>query len=237
MAKAKPKAKTTKGAARKKVAPKKPAPKKAAAKGTAKKDYKVSLERSEPRGLFGHIWEARRGLRASLEAQLRQGISEERLLAYVAFACLMAFVARLPTVMSVRAESLGQINLPGLVAGSFVAFVILAPLFLYGLAAISHLISLWAFGGEGTYQTSRLALFWSLVLAVPIGLIWAIVVQSLTLLEMEAVIGPLGLGVFLIWLWIWASFIAISEGFDRFRCFFFIIGLMLGIGGLAMFAT
>jgi len=118
-----------KPAAKKKAPAKKKTPAKAgskAAKTKPAKDHKVTLDRKEPRGIVAHIWEARRGLAASFEAQMKQGLAEERLLFYVAFACLMAFVARVPTVIAASEASEGQISTYGLVAGSFVAFVILA---------------------------------------------------------------------------------------------------------------
>ena len=120
----------------------------------------MTLDRKEPRGLFAHIWEARRGLRASYEAQIRQGITEERLLAYVAFACFMAFLGGLPLALETAKASGVEMSLPSLVAGRFVAFVFFAPLFLYGIAAVSHLFSHWAFGGTGDYPKARMALFW-----------------------------------------------------------------------------
>lgn len=226
---------------RKAPAKKKPAAKRTASKPSAKtkpaKDFKVKLDRKEPRGLFAHIFEARRGLRASFDAQMKQGLTEERLLFYVAFACLMAFVARMPTVISASEASEGQISTLGLVAGSFVAFVILAPLFLYGLAGLSHLVSLWAFGGKGSYPAARLALFWSLVLVIPIGLGWALVVQGLRLSGLDAVIEPVGLLVFAFWLWIWTSFLAMSEGFSRIKCFLFVIASMACLAGLLKLAA
>ena len=194
----------------------------------------MTLDRKQPRGLFAHMWEARRGLRASFEAQLKQGITEERLLFYVAFACLMAFVARLPTVLDVSASSGGQISTPGLVAGSFVAFAIIAPLFFYGVAGLSHLVSVRFFGGTGSYPSARLALFWALVLVIPVGLLWAIVVQGLRLSGAGQLIEPLGLVVFGFWLWIWTSFLAIAEGFSRPKCFLFVIACLICFAGVAI---
>ena len=224
----------------KRKAPAKTAGAKKATSAKAKKPAKehvVTLDRKEPRGIVAHIWEARRGLKASFEAQMKQGLAEERLLFYVAFACLMAFVSRLPTVIATSEASGGQISTLGLVAGSFVAFVILAPLFLYGLAGVSHLVSLWAFDGKGSYPAARLALFWSLVLVIPIGLIWALVVYALRLSGAEVLIAPIGLLVFATWLWIWTSFLALSEGFSRLKCFLFVIMSMACFAGLLKLAA
>ena len=203
------------------------------AKSAAKpKAHKVTLDRKEPRGLFAHIWEARRGLRASFEAQISQGITEERLLAYVAFACFMAFLGGLPLALETARLSGMELSVPALVAGRFVAFVFFAPLFLYGLAAVSHLFSRWAFGGQGDYPTARMALFWALVLGVPLGLFQALILQALTLSGLGYLSVPVGILTFLIWLWIWASFLAIAEGFGRLKCYLFLLAGIACAGGL-----
>ena len=221
-----------KPAAKRKAAPKGKPKTKAAKKPDG--PFAVDLKRAEPRGIFAHIWEARRGLGASFEAQVRQGLTEERLLFYVAFACLMAFVARLPTVLETSRSAEGQISTPGLVAGSFVAFVIFAPLFLYGLAGLSHLVSRQIFGGQGSYPGARMALFWSLILAIPLGLVWALVVYALRLTGFATVIEPLGLLVFCFWLWMWTSFVALAEGFSRLKCFLFVLVSLGCIAGIAI---
>ncbi len=228
---AKPRAKT---ASKAKTAKQRASKPKAAKKPEG--PFEVDLERNEPRGIFAHIWEARRGLGASFEAQIKQGVTEERLLFYVAFACLMAFVARLPTVLETSRAAEGGISPTGLVAGSFVAFVIFAPLFLYGIAGLSHLVSQRIFGGQGSYPHARMALFWSLILAVPIGLVWALVVYGLRLSGADQMIAPLGLGVFCFWLWIWTSFLAISEDFSRIKCFLFVLVALGCLAGLAIIA-
>lgn len=230
---AKKKAAAKKGAA-KKPASKKPAPKKATTPKPKPKPGKVEVDRTPPSGLFAHIWEARRGLRASFEAQLSQGVTEERLLAYVAFACLMAFVAGLPSAID-AGRSIGEGGaVLGLVAGRFVAVVIFGPLFLYGLAGASHWVASKMFNGQGTYPSARMALFWALVLGVPIGLLQAILVQALGLLNMQSLTGVLGIGVFLVWLWIWTSFLAIAEGFSRIKCYLFALLIMICVSGLAL---
>ncbi len=242
MAKPTKKKTATKKAARKpatsaKASKSKTPAKKAKDKAKPEGPFEVELDRKEPKGLFAHMWEARRGLAASFEAQQKQGVTEERLLAYVAFACLMAFVARIPAVLSTVEAAAGDVTVPGLVAGTFVAFVIFAPLFLYGLAGVSHAVSSWAFGGQGTYRLARLALFWALVLVVPIGLVWAAVVQALTLTGFASLVEPLGLLVFAFWLWIWTSFLALAEGFSRMKCFLFVLMSLACLTGLTMLAT
>jgi|GEM_PF-2750209 len=218
------------------AAKKKPAPRKKAAAKSKAKPHKVTLDRAEPRGLFAHIWEARRGLRASWEAQVRQGITEERLLAYVAFACFMAFLAGLPLALETAKASGVELSLAALVAGRLVAFVFFAPLFLYGLAALAHLFSKWAFAGEADYQSARMALFWALVLGVPLGLMQAIVLQALTLVGMAQLAVVIGIATFLIWLWIWASLHAFAEGFSRVKCYLFMLMSIACVGGLLKLA-
>lgn len=163
------------------------------------------------------------GLRSSFEAQKAAGIGEERLLAYVAFACFAAFLAGLPSAIPEGAQTDVAGGAAGLVAGRFVAVVIFGPLFLYGLAAVTHLIASRVFEGQGSYFDARFALFWSLVLGVPLVLANALQTYVLTAMGLGNLAVWIGLGVFLLWLWIWTSLLAIAEGFSRIATFGFVV--------------
>ena len=84
-----------KAAAKKKpAAPRKPAARKTPARKPAPKP------RTPPGGILGDVLSLKLGLRASFEAMLAKGVGEERLLAYVAIACIAAFLAGLPAAAS-----------------------------------------------------------------------------------------------------------------------------------------
>ena len=140
------------------------------------------------------------GLRLSFEAMLARNVGEERLLAYVAIACIAAFLSGLPAALDIAAGMPGDNAVVGLIAGRFVAVVIFGSLFLYGIAALSHWFSYWGFGGQGTYRSARLALFWALFLGIPLSLFHALAGQVLPRLDLTGLVNPIGVALFLTWL-------------------------------------
>lgn len=174
----------------------------------------------------------RAGLRTSFEAMLARGVGEERLLAYVAIACIAAFVGGIPAALDIAATMPDQNAALGLISGRFVAVVIFGSLFWYGVAALSHWFAYWGFNGQGTYQTARLALFWALFLGIPLSLLSAASGQLLPLIGADALLRPLGIALFLIWLWIWTSFLAIAEGFSRGGVFLLALAISACITGI-----
>lgn len=112
--------------------------------------------------------------RAVLRDHLARGAGEEIALAWVMIASFLFFVARLPGLAREAHLSGGDPSFEALASGAFVGQVLAAPLMLYGLAAISHLIAK-AMGGQGTYRSARLALFWALIAVAPLVLLQGLV--------------------------------------------------------------
>jgi Yip1-like protein len=129
---------------------------------------------------------------------------EPHLLAYVVFATILSFLARLPGMID--GNNSGQ-PLEALVGANFVASIIFAPLFLYALAALTRLASK-IFGGKGSWQSARLALFWPLIALQPL----LIVAQFLETLALPALVSVgLSWGSAVFFLWLWYSGMQLSE--------------------------
>ncbi len=133
------------------------------------------------------------------------GQREDRALAFLMAACVIIFIAQMPR-LSREAHLTGQ-NLNMLMGGTLVAWIFFAPLLLYALAAVSHLIAA-ALGGKGSWYGARLALFWSLLASTPLVLLHGLI---------AGFIGP-GPGLQLVgasWLavfgWFWLSSLAQAE--------------------------
>lgn len=136
---------------------------------------------------------------AVVRGQLARGASEPRALAILMGACLVLFIAQWPGLA--RQAHLQQADLEAMMMGSFFAIVLLLPLLLYGLAALTQL-----FAGLVRRPVSglgaRIALFWALLAASPLFLLIGLV---------EGFVGPgPGLSVieFLaltIFAWFWIS--------------------------------
>ena len=104
---------------------------------------------------------------------LDQGAREDRALVYLVLACGLIFVAQWPR-LSREAHLNPEVPLQALIGGALMGWLFLAPLALYLIAALSHLVAK-ALGGQGTWFTARLALFWSLLAAVPLWLLYGLV--------------------------------------------------------------
>lgn len=103
------------------------------------------------------------GIFATPEAAQRRlaarGFGERHLLGFLLILCLLAFLIRLPSVLAVA-----RIDVPAemQVASFFVASMILAPLFLYFLAAVGRIL-LQSLGRKIAWLDARLLLFSTLL--------------------------------------------------------------------------
>lgn len=140
-----------------------------------------------------------------IERMLSLGQREDRALAYLMAGCLVVFIAQLPRLA--REAHLTGENLNMLMGASLMAWIFIAPLLLYTLAAISHLLAK-LFRGKGTHYGARLALFWALLAASPLmllnGLIAGFVGPGL---ELQIV----GLIWFIVFCWFWISGLVTAE--------------------------
>ncbi|KAF0675039.1 YIP1 family protein [Profundibacterium mesophilum] len=127
------------------------------------------------------------------------GSGEDRALVTVMLACGLIFVAQWPR-LSREAFLSGQ-EMEMLVGGALLGWLFLAPLALYAIAAISHLAAR-LMGGAGSFFEARMALFWALLAAAPLWLLWGLV---------AGLVGPgpgldmLGIVALLAFLWIWLA--------------------------------
>ncbi len=140
---------------------------------------------------------------------LGQGPREDRLLAIVMFACGMVFVAQWPRLAR-EAHLAGQ-DLNPMLGGSLLAWVIIMPLVLYALAAISHGLAR-ILGGSGTGYGARLALFWALFASVPLLLLHGLVAGFIGAGPGLTLVGALWLGVFA---WFWGAGLVVTQGKGR----------------------
>ena len=99
--------------------------------------------------------------------------AEARALVTVMLACFLIFVAQWPRLS--RESTLTGQELDMLLAGALLGWLFVAPLILYGIAGVSHLVAHRALGGHATYTEARMALFWALLAAAPLWLLWGLV--------------------------------------------------------------
>lgn len=119
--------------------------------------------------LVGDIARAYRAPVTAFKVQLGRA-GEERILLFIFLFCFLSFIARLPDLARITALSNESIPLSARVGAMFVSSVFMAPLMMYLIAALSHLV-LRQFGGQGSWQLARLALSWAALVSVPLVLI------------------------------------------------------------------
>lgn len=110
---------------------------------------------------------------------LRQGKREDRAIAYLMISSLLIFVAQWPRLRR-TAEGFepsswpSDVNFEGMMTYTFYGVVIILPLAMYGLAALSRIVAM-LFGGAGNWYSARLALFWTMLATSPLILFYGLV--------------------------------------------------------------
>ncbi len=128
---------------------------------------------------------------------LADGQREDRALAYLMAACALMFVGQLPKLA--REAHLSGADLNMLMGASLLGLVFIAPLIFYALAWISHLVAR-LLGGQGTFWSARIALFWALLAASPLILLHGLVAGFIGPGPQLTLVGLLWCAVFL-WFW------------------------------------
>ena len=117
--------------------------------------------------------------RAVIRKILDQGQREDRAIAYVLVACLLIFIAQWPRLRRIAdgyepSPWPPDVNFEGMMTYSFYSLVIILPLFLYLVAALSRLVAK-LFGGKGSWYSARIAFFWTLLATSPLVLLHGLV--------------------------------------------------------------
>jgi len=119
-------------------------------------------------------------------------------------ACVVAFISRLPALARQAHETGAELN--ALLGGALMGWV-MAPLLFYAIAAVTHILAK-ALRGQGTWYRARLALFWALLAASPLQLLFGLV---------EGFIGKglewqfVGFMWFAVFMWFWLSCLLEAE--------------------------
>ena len=134
-------------------------------------------------------------------------MTEPRILMLGFTACLLIYVSRMPELAAIsHIEEDDPATMRARFATMFVSAVIMAPLFLYLVAALSHLILKFT-GGQGTWQEARLALMWSILVSTPLVLISG----ACKVFAPQPVFLVASLLTTVIFFWQWASCLAVVE--------------------------
>lgn len=105
--------------------------------------------------------------------KLAGGNREDRALATLMGACLLIFVSQWP-LLARQAYEDPAVPLDARLGGALMGWLVIMPLLAYAIASASHAIAL-LFGGAGSWFGARLALFWALLAASPVWLLYGLV--------------------------------------------------------------
>lgn len=147
-----------------------------------------------------------RGPRRAFAAQLARGVREDRALMYLMLGCGLVFVSQWP-VAAREAHLDPSIPLDARLGAALLAWLFLAPLILYAIAGLSHLVAR-AIGGAGSFAAARLALFWALFMASPAWLLSGLVNGMVGSGTAASLVGLAALGAFL---WFWGVALVVAE--------------------------
>lgn len=139
-----------------------------------------------------------RGPRRVVRRILADGHREDRALVFLMAACVLLFVARWPGLA--RQAHLEEVDLNPLMGGALMGLLFIAPLVMYALAALSHLVARLV-GGAGSWFGARIALFWALLAASPLFLLNGLVAGFIGPGTELKIVGALALAIFL-WFWL-----------------------------------
>ncbi|WP_340423084.1 YIP1 family protein [Yoonia sp. GPGPB17] len=136
---------------------------------------------------------------------LAQGRREDRAIMYLMVSCFLIFVAQWPRLRRVAdgyepSPWPSEMNFEGMMTYTFFSAVIILPLFMYGVAALSHMIAK-VLGGSGTWFGARLALFWTLLATSPLFLFYGLVRGLIGPGSQATLVSVIGAVVFLI-IWV-----------------------------------
>lgn len=132
--------------------------------------------------------------RAVFRRRLGDTVREDRALAVLMAACVLIFVAQWPRLVRQSTFS-DEVPLEALMGGALLGWVFFVPLAAYAIGALTHLL-LRAFRARSTMFSARFALFWALLVAAPIWLLWGLVAGFIGEGLQLDIVGAIALGAF-----------------------------------------
>lgn len=149
-----------------------------------------------------------RGPRRVMRRLLAMGQHEGRALAILLAGCAVTFIGQWPRLA--REAHLTDQELNPLLGGALLGWLFMAPLALYVIAFLSHLV-IRTFGAKGSAFSSRLALFWAFLAASPLMLLNGLVAGFVGEGPALMLVGLAWVAVFL---WFWVSNLLVA-GWDE----------------------
>lgn len=107
--------------------------------------------------------------RRTMAQRMSFGIREDQALLFLMLGCLLMFVSQWPRLY-VETNADPSIPFEARAGAALLGWLFIVPLLSYALAAIARIVAK-IFGGNGTWFSARMALFWALLSATPMWLL------------------------------------------------------------------
>ena len=169
----------------------------------------VTGQKRRPWSLITSVYGSYRNIRLSFKIQNTVFLTERRLLGLAFLCVLVLFLSRIPKLIVIWHDNSLNEAIPSLIGIYAFASIFFAPLVLYLFAAVCRLVSKF-FHGQGSFRSSRLAVFWGIIISAPFLLTNGIVQGYLYGTSIAVIVDFLTGALFA---WIIASTIAESENF------------------------
>lgn len=137
---------------------------------------------------------------------LAEGPREDRALVYLMGACFITFVSQWP-VLSRAAYLDPSVPLEARLGASLLVLLFIAPLIAYAVAALSHVV-MRLFGGQGSFFTARMAMFWAMLATAPLMLLYGLLVGFVGPTPAVTVVGTM---IFIGFLYQWGAALREAE--------------------------
>ncbi|MEO0913013.1 MAG: hypothetical protein AAFY59_08485 [Pseudomonadota bacterium] len=155
---------------------------------------------------------AYRDVPGTFARRLKAPPGEPRLMMYAFLIGLVGFLAGLPGTLAEARTAIaatGEGDLSSHVMAALFGAIFLFPLFLYGLAALVRVISR-MFGGRGSGEVTRHAVFWGMLLGTPLAALGTLVGGTGSALFVFG----LNILLFIAFIWILAGTVMVAERFE-----------------------
>lgn len=187
-------------------------------------------------GLIAAMWRSYRDPRGAIAIQAQRGFTEPQILVHLLLACGLYFLASLPDAVKSSGALGFEDARTGVISAHLFAYLFVAPLLAYLVAALVHLLAR-GLGGRGGFLGARAALFWSALLGAPMALVLSLAKLGLDLSaapRLLPLVSVVALAAFVFWLWLVAANLAEVERFATTYRVAVVLGFVVGGSALVL---
>jgi len=157
-------------------------------------------------GIATDIVRAWRHPKAAMARQMQDGVREEKAFFFLMLGCLLIFVAQMPRLWR---EAMMDPSVPSeaRLGGAMLGWLFLVPLAFYAIASLGRIGGM-LFGGQGSWYSARLAMFWAVLVSAPLWMINGAVAGLVGQGALMAITGVVAVVMFAV---VWFASLSVAE--------------------------